>query len=610
MTTGVSFVVPVHNGARWIQQVLTAIADQADGRPMEIVVVDDASRDDSVERVRSWRAPCPLRLIAGSGKGAAAALNTGVRASVHPIVCQVDQDVILCRGWMQSLVACLDDPSVAAAQGYYTYDADATLVARVMNRDLEQRYAAIAGDETTHVCTGNAAYRASALLEVGLFDETLGYGYDNDMSYRLAAAGYRLQLCRSARSVHRWRDRITGYLVQQYGFGYGRLDLVWRHRGRLRGDSVSPAAMMVHAPLMAAAVGGLLAAGVLAAVGGPALVLTWFSLLIIGGLVGERSVAAVAAARRFGDLTPLAFPIVHLARDLAWAAAIAMWLARRFGRRPTVPAHSMRGRPAARMSMIASTSFMPPAPLAVDRARPWRRTVRVLCVIPAFNEAANLTTVVDELRERQPDVDVLVVDDGSTDGTVGLLSRLGVRWLRFPERLGVGSAVRAALRYADRSGYDVAVRMDGDGQHRADDLQRLLDPIYARRADVVLGSRYAGAGPGRVSMTSLTQRFLAVCLSSLTRSRITDPTSGFYALGRRAIRLLAEHHPSGYAEAELRLFLSRNQLEVIEVPVGERSRLSGRTSLTPRRMAGAAARVVLAMAIVPFRRRMVESSVD
>src|SRR4029453_13695673 len=106
------------------------------------------------------------------------------------------------------------------------------------------------------------------------------------------------------------------------------------------------------------------------------------------------------------------------------------------------------------------------------------------------------------------------------------------------------------------------------------------------------------------SVTSLVQRFLALCLSSLTRSRITDPTSGFYALGPRAIRLLAEHHPSGYAEAELRLFLSRNQLEVIEAPVGERSRLSGRTSLTPGRMAGAAAPGGVARATAPLRGRV------
>ena len=119
MMEGVSFVVPVHNGARWIQQVLTAIADQADGRPMEIIVVNDASRDDSVERVRECASRIPIRLLEGRGRGAAAAINAGLRAAAHRIVCQVDQDVIVGQGWMQHLLACLDDPGVAAAQGYY-----------------------------------------------------------------------------------------------------------------------------------------------------------------------------------------------------------------------------------------------------------------------------------------------------------------------------------------------------------------------------------------------------------------------------------------------------------------------------------------------------------
>ena len=87
----------------------------------------------------------------------------------------------------------------------------------------------------------------------------------------------------------------------------------------------------------------------------------------------------------------------------------------------------------------------------------------------------------------------------------------------------------------------------------------------------------------------------------MTGNRVTDPTSGFCALGPRAIRVLAEHHPTGYAEAELRLFMSRNALKVVETPVGERSRLSGRTSLTPGRLTAAGARALLAMVIVPLR---------
>jgi glycosyltransferase involved in cell wall biosynthesis len=223
-----------------------------------------------------------------------------------------------------------------------------------------------------------------------------------------------------------------------------------------------------------------------------------------------------------------------------------------------------------------------------------------MCLIPAHNEAANLTAVIAELRARRPDLDILVIDDGSTDATPGLLEQLGVRWLRFPQRMGIGSAVRAGLRYAARLGYSTAVRLDGDGQHRADDIDLLLAPIRAGSADVVLGSRYTDA-ENRQRGARVLQRILGACLSTLTGSRVTDPTSGFCALGPRAMRVLAEHHPTGYPEAELRLFMCRNVLTAIEVPVRSRSRLGGRTSLTPGRMTGAAARVMLAMVIVPFR---------
>ena len=225
-------------------------------------------------------------------------------------------------------------------------------------------------------------------------------------------------------------------------------------------------------------------------------------------------------------------------------------------------------------------------------------------LIPAHNEASNLPAVVAEVRACRPDIDVLVIDDGSTDETPALLDRLEVRWLRFPERLGIGSAMRAGLRYAARLGYDAVVRMDGDGQHRAREIDRLLAPIDRGRADVVLGSRYAGLFNERTGATRLVKRLLAVCLSVLTRGRVTDPTSGFCVVGPRAIRVLAEHHPTGYAEPELRLFLSRNALNVVEVPVRARYRLAGKTSLTAGRVTAAGARVVLAMIIVPLRGRV------
>jgi hypothetical protein len=602
---GVSFVIPVHNGAACIRETLAAIFAQADGRPMDVVVVDDASRDGSSDLLRELAARWPLTIVRGEGRGAAAAINAGVRAARYPVICQVDQDVVVQDGWMRTLVAALEDEGVAAAQGYYVTDRRASLCARAMSYDLEQRYAAIDGNDTGHVCTGNAAYRATALHQVGLFDETFGYGYDNDMSYRLRAAGYALRFCRDARSVHRWREGLFGYLRQQYGFGYGRIDLVAKHPTHVGGDSVSRAAMMFHPLVLMAALTGLTAALLLGLAGvspQAAEALAFTSLALVGVLSVERLAAGGAAARRFKDATPLVFPLLHLCRDTAWVLAIAIWTLRRVLGRPMHPSHSMWPR-----AVVA-----PSALFVAERARlkPRASGARILTLIPAHNEAANLAAVVGELRAARPDADVLVVDDGSTDQTVLLAGGLRVRWLRFPERIGIGSAMRAGLRYAARRGYDVVVRVDGDGQHRPEDIARLLVPVESGRADVVLGSRFAdhadqaGDAASRRGLIGLVRRALGACLSALTGHRVTDPTSGFCVLGPRAIRLLAEHHPTGYPEPELRLFLSRNALSVVEVPVTARPRLRGRTSLTPARIAGAGARVLLAMLVVPLRERI------
>lgn len=341
---GVSFVVPVHNGAVWIRETLESILSQADGRPMEVIVVDDRSSDGSSEVLHALAKQWPLRIVAGEGRGAAAAINIGVGAARFPIVCQVDQDVVLHPGWMRRLTEELDDPTVAAAQGYYANDRGATLCARATNFDLERRYAAIAGSDTTHVCTGNSVYRADALRRVGYFDETFGYGYDNDISYRLLDAGYRLRLCRAARSVHRWREGLAGYLVQQYGFGYGRIDLVAKHPARVGGDSVSPAGMMSHPVVMAGVVAGLAAAGIAALADGPWALFAVVATTLLVGLSLERLAVGIRTARRFRDWTPLVFPALHLARDLAWVAAIAVWTARRVARHPAKPSHSMRSR--------------------------------------------------------------------------------------------------------------------------------------------------------------------------------------------------------------------------------------------------------------------------
>ncbi len=341
---GVSFVVPVHNGERWLDEVLPAILAQGDGRPMEVIAVEDRSADGSPGILRAYAAGGRLRVIEGRGDGAAAAINQGIRHAIYPIICQVDQDVILQPGWMARLTAELSAPELAAAQGRYRTPGDGTVWARVMGLDLEQRYGRIPGRDVDHVCTGNSVYRAEALHKVGLFDERLGYGYDNDMSYRLGVAGYRLAFCREATSEHRWRAGAAAYLAQQYGFGYGRLDLIAKHRGRLTGDQVSGLGMILHAPLMLLVLATLAATILLRLAGGP-----WVPAAVAGSgllmlLTLERLAAGLRAAVRFRDPAGLYFVPIHLLRDVAWALALSVWVVRRLVGRPAQPSDSMPRR--------------------------------------------------------------------------------------------------------------------------------------------------------------------------------------------------------------------------------------------------------------------------
>jgi hypothetical protein len=144
------------------------------------------------------------------------------------------------------------------------------------------------------------------------------------------------------------------------------------------------------------------------------------------------------------------------------------------------------------------------------------------------------------------------------------------------------------------------VRIDADGQHDAGANGRLIERLHEDGLDAVMGSRYADSYPGPAPL----KRALATVVSAVTRRRITDATSGFWVLGPRAVTLLAAHHPRGYPEPELHLFLSRNGLSLVEVPVRSRERLSGRSSLTLLRVLTAGARVLLAVVIVPLRQRV------
>ena len=232
------------------------------------------------------------------------------------------------------------------------------------------------------------------------------------------------------------------------------------------------------------------------------------------------------------------------------------------------------------------------------------RTLTAARPRPGLQRSAQPARVVRELRRTAPALDILVVNDGSTDGTADLLPTLGVDWLTLPQRVGVGGAVRAGLRYAAREGYDYVVRVDGDGQHRACDVGRLLGPVVQGRLDAAIGSRYVGRPsrwPRLLSPRRLSQAALAACLTLWTGRRFTDPTSGFWLFGPRAIRLLGRHHPAGYAEPELVLFLlpqwpARRRSADPDAAAARRTHVA---HAGPRRLAFAG--TILALLMVPIR---------
>jgi glycosyltransferase involved in cell wall biosynthesis len=207
---------------------------------------------------------------------------------------------------------------------------------------------------------------------------------------------------------------------------------------------------------------------------------------------------------------------------------------------------------------------------------------RVLVVIPAWNEQRCIGEVVREVLGELPGVDVLVVDDGSTDDTPAVALAAGAAVARLPINLGVGGARRAGYRYARDRGYDVVVQLDADGQHDPRYLPKLVDGLA--EADLVIGARFAGEGDYRVrGPRHWAMTMLSAVLSRLARTRLTDTTSGFRACGRPLIELFAHWYPAEYLgdTVETLVRIARSGYRVRQVPVAMRQRMAGNPSHSP-----------------------------
>jgi glycosyltransferase involved in cell wall biosynthesis len=236
------------------------------------------------------------------------------------------------------------------------------------------------------------------------------------------------------------------------------------------------------------------------------------------------------------------------------------------------------------------------------------RELRRAAIVPAFNEEHTIARVIGELRAFDPGLDVVVVDDGSVDGTARAAAALGAEVLRLPFNLGIGGAVQTGFRFAFERDYDVVVRVDGDGQHDPAQLGRVLGPLLHGDADIVVGSRFAGdSASGYRSSRSrrIGIRLLAGIVSRIVGQRLTDTTSGFQAVNRRGIALFARDYPHDYPEVEAIVMVHRHRLRLLEVPVEMRERGGGRSSITALRSVYYMVKVVLAIFVGLFRRNVV-----
>ncbi len=228
--------------------------------------------------------------------------------------------------------------------------------------------------------------------------------------------------------------------------------------------------------------------------------------------------------------------------------------------------------------------------------------MRVVVIVPAYNEARNLPALAEALRRHAPDCDVCVVDDGSADDTARVAAGLGLTVLRVPINLGIGGAVQTGYLWAEEHDYDVAIQVDGDGQHDPSYIPALLRPIVEGRADLVVGSRFLEPGGFRSTLLRRVGiRYLSWFLRLRCGARVTDPTSGFRAAGRSAIELFARLYPSDYPEPESAAIAVRSGLRVAEVPVRMTERASGRSSIRWSGTLYYLVKVSLALVFLPAR---------
>lgn len=238
--------------------------------------------------------------------------------------------------------------------------------------------------------------------------------------------------------------------------------------------------------------------------------------------------------------------------------------------------------------------------------------MKILLIIPAYNEEKNILKVVKKIekynKENIQKLDYIIINDGSTDNTLEILTKNNLKYINLIHNLGIGGAVQTGYKYAYENDYDIAIQFDGDGQHDINYVSKIYEPIINGQADMCIGTRYLDKSSSEFQSTFMRRlgaNIISICIRIFTGKKITDPTSGFRAINKKVIEEFAKEYPKEYPEPESTVALLVNQHEVTENPVSMNERTEGTSFVTPWKSIDYMIKVVLAIAIdsISFRKR-------
>lgn len=229
--------------------------------------------------------------------------------------------------------------------------------------------------------------------------------------------------------------------------------------------------------------------------------------------------------------------------------------------------------------------------------------MKILIIIPAYNEEESIKMVINGIQKENPEVDILVVNDGSQDKTSYQVQKTKAKLIELPVNLGIGGAVQTGYLYAYENNYDVAIQIDGDGQHDPAYIKEMVHLIEAEKVDMVIASRFIEkTGYKQSFLRNLGNQILSLEIKILGHKKIYDTTSGYRAVGKEIIQYFAQKYPCDYPEPDTNLRLILKQKKIKEIPVKMHQRATGKSFVSPYKAVQYMVKVMFALLIAKLRK--------